>query len=103
MGTMGVLLLFFFWILRVVGIYRESGDLFLSSLLWGVSVSVLIPLFINLGGVLKLMPLTGIPLPFISYGGRSLLFMWARVGLVMRVCRESRETGKAFSPFLSGE
>jgi cell division protein FtsW len=56
---------------------------------WGVSASVLLPLFINLGGVLKLMPLTGIPLPFISYGGSSLLFMWVRVGLIMRVCKEA--------------
>jgi cell division protein FtsW len=50
---------------------------------------MLIPFFINLGGVLKLMPLTGIPLPFISYGGSSLLFMWIRVGLIMRVCKEA--------------
>ena len=66
----------------------DGTDPFLSTLVWAVSISVLIPMFINLGGVLKLMPLTGIPLPFISYGGSSLLFMWAKIGLLMRVCRE---------------
>jgi cell division protein FtsW len=84
-----VVFLFLLWTLRSYGLYRSAKDPFHSALVWGVSASVLLPLFINLGGVLKLMPLTGIPLPFISYGGSSLLFMWVRVGLIMRVCKEA--------------
>ncbi len=90
-GTISVILLFFLWTTRACSVYkaaRSTEDPFLASLVWGVTVSVLIPFFINLGGVLKLMPLTGIPLPFVSYGGSSLLFMWAKVGLLMRACRE---------------
>jgi len=88
-GTSMVVFLFLLWTLRSYGLYRSAKDPFHSALVWGVSASVLLPLFINLGGVLKLMPLTGIPLPFISYGGGSLLFMWVRVGLIMRVCKEA--------------
>ena len=88
-GSFLVLFLFIIWTFRAYTVYRSMEDPFYSSLLWGVTASMLIPLFINLGGVLKLMPLTGIPLPFISYGGSSLLFMWIRVGLIMRVCREA--------------
>lgn len=90
-GTISVILLFLLWTMRACAVYkaaRSTGDFFLGSLVWGITISVLIPFFINLGGVLKLMPLTGIPLPFISYGGSSLLFMWAKIGLLMRACRE---------------
>jgi len=87
-GTFAVLFFFLLWTVRACAAYKDASDPFLSTLVWAVSISVLIPMFINLGGVLKLMPLTGIPLPFISYGGSSLLFMWAKIGLLMRVCRE---------------
>ncbi|MDD4613181.1 MAG: FtsW/RodA/SpoVE family cell cycle protein, partial [Synergistaceae bacterium] len=87
-GTFSVLFFFLLWAVRACAAYKDASDQFLSTLVWAVSVSVLIPMFINLGGVLKLIPLTGIPLPFISYGGSSLLFMWAKIGLLMRVCRE---------------
>lgn len=92
-GTFSVILLFFIWTMRVYSLYKTAklaSDPFMATLVWGVVMSVLLPFFINLGGVLKLMPLTGIPLPFVSYGGSSLLFMWAKVGLLMRVCREVR-------------
>jgi len=88
-GSFMVVLLFCIWTFRAYSTYRKAEDPFHASLIWGLSASMLIPFFINLGGVLKLMPLTGIPLPFISYGGSSLLFMWIRVGLIMRVCKEA--------------
>ena len=88
-GSFMVVFLFFLWTFRAYSTYRKSEDPFHAALIWAISASMLIPFFINLGGVLKLMPLTGIPLPFISYGGSSLLFMWIRVGLIMRVCKEA--------------
>ncbi len=88
LGTFAVILLFFLWTVRVCWACRALSDPFLSSMVWGIAVSILLPLFINLGGVLKLMPLTGIPLPFISYGGSSLLFMWIKIGILMRAARE---------------
>ena len=87
-GTFAVVLLFFLWTVRVCGACRALTDPFLSSMVWGIAVSILLPLFINLGGVLKLMPLTGIPLPFISYGGSSLLFMWIKIGILLRAGKE---------------
>ncbi|NLA91628.1 MAG: FtsW/RodA/SpoVE family cell cycle protein [Synergistaceae bacterium] len=86
-GTFLVLFLFLLWTVRALNAYKAASG-FHEALVWALAVSVLLPMFINLGGVLKLMPLTGIPLPFISYGGSSLLFMWARIGLLMRVSRE---------------
>ena len=72
-GTFFILFFFLLWTMRACSAYKNAEG-FRATLIWALTVSVLIPLFINLGGVLKLMPLTGIPLPFISYGGSSL---WA--------------------------
>ncbi|MGI6784513.1 MAG: FtsW/RodA/SpoVE family cell cycle protein [Aminivibrio sp.] len=87
-GTFLVLSLFLIWTTRALAAFKAASG-FHEALIWALTVSVLLPMFINLGGVLKLMPLTGIPLPFISYGGSSLFFMWARIGLLMRASREA--------------
>jgi cell division protein FtsW len=68
--------------------YRRSRDLYTSLLIWGMTVSVLFPMFVNLGGVMKLMPLSGIPLPFVSAGGTALILMWVRVGFLLRIGKE---------------
>jgi rod shape determining protein RodA len=44
-------------------------------------------LVVNLGGVLGLMPLTGVPLPFLSYGGSSLIANFAAIGVLLAVYR----------------
>ncbi|MBQ9882364.1 MAG: FtsW/RodA/SpoVE family cell cycle protein, partial [Synergistes sp.] len=52
-------------------------------------LTVVLPLVINVAGVTKMIPLTGMPLPFVSYGGTSLVTMWARVGLLLRLEKDS--------------
>ncbi|NLL36814.1 MAG: FtsW/RodA/SpoVE family cell cycle protein [Fretibacterium sp.] len=84
-GTLFILGLYAIWCLRVYSLYRRTSDPYLSSLIWGMAISVLAPMFINLSGVMKLMPLTGIPLPFVSAGGSSLLFMWGKIGILMLI------------------
>ena len=88
-GTLSILAIFCFWFLVIWGLYRKQQDVFTSALTWGLAASIALPLFINLGGVLNLAPLTGIPLPFISYGGSSLLFTWIKVGVLVRIAKES--------------
>lgn len=84
LGTGLILFLFGAWSLRLFKHYREKMEPFYASLLWGLNLSVMLPVLINVGGVTKLLPLTGMPLPFVSYGGSSLLFMWMRVGIALR-------------------
>lgn len=86
LGTGLILTLFLVWSVRMLHHYRLSPLPFTRSLIWGLTLSVLLPVLINVGGVTKMLPLTGMPLPFISYGGSALLFMWIRVGLTLRVC-----------------
>jgi len=87
-GTLGVLAFFVVWFLVILGLYRRQRSDFQSALTWGMAASVALPLFINLGGVMNLMPLTGIPLPFISYGGSALMVVWIKIGILVRIAKE---------------
>jgi len=91
-GTLFLLSLYAVWTIRAYRIYRRCPNSFLSVLTLGLTTSIIGPMFINVGGVMKLMPLTGIPLPFVSAGGSAMLFMWAKVGILLSVNRiSSRE------------
>ncbi len=93
LGTGLILLLFLAWSLRLFQHYRLADTPFTKSLIWGLNIAVILPVLINVGGVTKLLPLTGMPLPFISYGGSALLFMWIRVGLTLRLSNTVSSTG----------
>ena len=88
-GTLSLLSLYAVWTIRAYRIYRRCPNPFLSVLTLGLTTSIIGPMFINVGGVMKLMPLTGIPLPFVSAGGSAMLFMWAKVGILMRINKVS--------------
>jgi len=87
LGTGAVLVLFSMWFYLLFFWYVRLTDPLLCTLLWAVAVSTALPMLVNMGGILRIIPLTGMPLPFISYGGSSMLFMWCRVGLALRLVR----------------
>jgi cell division protein FtsW len=88
LGTLIIVCAYAVWTWMVYRLYRHAADPYTSALIWGLAASVLFPMFVNLGGVMKLMPLTGVPLPFVSAGGSSLVFMWIKVGVLMCLFRE---------------
>ncbi|GHS87173.1 cell cycle protein [Synergistales bacterium] len=88
LGTVAVVAFYSFWTWRCYRLYSRSRDHDSAVLIWGMTVSILFPLFINLGGVMRLLPLSGTPLPFVSAGGTALVFMWVRVGFLLRIDKE---------------
>lgn len=88
-GTLGILALFLIWLWRAWTVYAPLQGKFEGTLLWGLALTVLLPVVINVGGVTKVLPLTGLPLSFISYGGSALVMMWVRIGLILRIARDS--------------
>jgi cell division protein FtsW (lipid II flippase) len=56
-----------------------------SIICYGIFVYILLHIIINLTGVLGLLPLTGVPLPFFSYGGSYVLNLWIALGLIQRI------------------
>ncbi len=91
-GTGSIVMLFAIWSYRIFRVYRKSGSSYIKILLWGLCVSILLPFFINVAGVTRLLPLTGMPLPFVSYGGSSLVSSWMAIGLILR-CSKDVEAG----------
>ncbi|MDR1580324.1 MAG: putative lipid II flippase FtsW [Synergistaceae bacterium] len=89
LGTMGVIALFAFWVLRCRFLYKRARDGFETAVVWGITLTLLLPFFINIAGVTKLIPLTGMPLPFISYGGSAMSMAWMRIGILLRIHKSS--------------
>jgi len=80
--TLGLLA---FIVLRGLWIARRSHDAFGSLLAIGISVMIGFQTFINVGGVVGLIPITGVPLPLVSYGGTSLVLTMASLGLLVNI------------------
>jgi cell division protein FtsW len=89
-GGTFVLLLFSLILWRGIRIALGAPDLFGSFLAVGIVSMIAIQVMINVGVVTGLMPVTGITLPFLSYGGSSLTLMLMAVGVLLNISRYSR-------------
>jgi len=87
-GLVGVILLLTGWVALGMGVAWKAPDLFGRLLALGVVQWIAWQALINLGGLMGVIPFTGIPLPFISYGGSALLSELLGVGLLLHVARE---------------
>ncbi|WCK54694.1 putative lipid II flippase FtsW [Aneurinibacillus sp. Ricciae_BoGa-3] len=84
-----IVYLFFLW--RILTITLRVKDVFCNLVGIGVVSMTFIQAFINIGGVLGAIPITGVPLPFISYGGSSLLLNLISMGIVLSISRETHK------------
>lgn len=87
MGSFLTLTLYFLLLAMGMGIASRSTNRFGFFLTLGIVAIFFWQLVVNLGGVLGLMPLTGVTLPFLSYGGSSLIANWVAIGLLLAVYR----------------
>lgn len=84
-GSCGLIIFYLFLIYQCFTITRNAKDTY-GKLLSGAIFSLLsLQIIINLGGMVNLIPLTGVPLPFISYGGSSLLVFFALMGIMINI------------------
>lgn len=101
-GAVTIMLIFIFLLYRCMVIASLAKDLKGSMIVIGVMGHIAIQLLLNISVVTGLIPNTGIGLPFISYGGTSLLFLMIEMGLVFSVAKSitvdnKNKSGKAFS------
>jgi rod shape determining protein RodA len=93
-GTVVVIALMVFMLMRCLRAVRLARDMYGSLIAFGFSILILFQMVVNIGVNLNLVPVTGLTLPFISYGGSSLLSLALGIGLVESVALRSR-TGEA--------
>jgi cell division protein FtsW len=101
LGLIGaVVLLGLFFALAWYGLRAatRAPDRFGSLLAVGITCWVVSQAVINIGAVVGLLPVTGIPLPFISYGGSSLIITMAAVGILVNIARQERNAPVAGHP-----
>lgn len=84
-GALGVLLLYFLILMRLIQNAQTASDLPGAYIIMGVVAVIVFQIAVNVGMVVGLMPVTGIPLPLMSYGGSSVLFTFLALGIVMNV------------------
>ena len=84
-GSAILILLFFLLLLRILMVARRSKDMFGRCLCVGTVAMMGFHVFENIGMNMGLLPVTGIPLPFISYGGSNMLATLATIGIVLSV------------------
>lgn len=89
-GAIAVILIFLLMIWRFMVIANNAPDLFGALLVVGVMGHIAIQVILNIAVVTNTIPNTGISLPFISYGGTSVMFLLIEMGLVMSVARRIR-------------
>ena len=84
-GALGVLLLYFIVLMRLTQNAQTAPDRAGTFVVMGVVAVLSFHILVNVGMVVGFMPVTGIPLPLMSYGGSSVLFMFLALGMVMNV------------------
>jgi len=87
-GAVSVILIFLFMIYRFMLIAGNAPDLFGALLVVGVMAHIAIQVILNIAVVTNVIPNTGITLPFISYGGTSVLFLMVEMGMVLSVSNQ---------------
>ncbi|MEO6066550.1 MAG: rod shape-determining protein RodA [Gemmatimonadales bacterium] len=93
LGVIVALALFLYLLSRLVRVARRATDPFSSLVVFGVVGLILTHVFENVGMTVSLMPITGIPLPFFSYGGSFLVACCLALGVVMRVGKDASLLG----------
>lgn len=92
-GALVIVGLFVMFSLEGLKIASKSGDDFGRLLALGIVILIVSQAFVNISGMLGILPLTGIPLPFVSHGGTALFITLVEAGIIMNISRTARSKG----------
>ena len=89
-----IILLYLFIFYRGLLIAKNSPDIYSGSLAAGIIAWLSVQTFLNIGGMINLIPMTGVPLPFVSAGGSSILSIMLALGILVNISKHTKEYGK---------
>lgn len=95
-GSIILILIYLSIFIKGMMIAGKAPDLFGQSLAVGISVWIFFQAFLNIAGMINLVPMTGVPLPFISAGGTSLSVLLAAFGVLLNVSKQAVNKNKVF-------
>ena len=90
LGCLVLVVLFAIVVMRGLAIAKRAPDEFSKLTAIGIVSWIFFQSFINIGAISGLLPLTGVPLPFISYGGTSIIFLMASVGILLNISKHTK-------------
>jgi len=99
LGFIGIFILFIlFWFLFIKGltVVREAPDLFSMFLSFGILIAVMIYFLVNAAYVVGFAPTTGLPMPFISYGGSHTIFTFISMGILLNIARKGQSVTNSY-------
>jgi rod shape determining protein RodA len=91
LGSAAVLLLMLMIVVRIYGVAGRVRSRFSSLMCFGFGTLVLVQIFVNIGMTMGITPVTGLPLPFVSYGGSQMIVFWGMTGAVLSAYLSRRE------------
>ena len=89
-GTLGLMAGFIFLIVRGLAIALEAPTLFARLMAGAMTLNVFVYAFVNMGMVSGILPVVGVPLPFISYGGTAMVTLGVMLGVLMSIAKSKR-------------
>jgi len=95
LGTLSILLLFVAFAYAGVRVAQRAPDPFGRYLAGGVTIWIVVQALVNIGAVVGVLPITGVPLPLVSFGGSSMLVLLAATGMLLNVARHEVWTVRA--------
>jgi len=96
-GSFAIILVFCIILIRgIAKVARNARDLLGTLIALGATLMITLYGFVNAAVATGLFPVTGLPMPFVSYGGSSMLFTGVMVGLLLNISKHSRENEKRF-------
>ncbi len=87
-GATGIILLFLFFGIRGLSIAKNAPDAFSGLLAVGIVILIVSQSFMNIAAMLGLLPITGVPLVFVSHGGTALFFAFIEIGILLNISRK---------------
>ncbi len=97
-ATLGVIICYVAIAVGGIGIALQAKQIFERCIALGLTCVIVVPAMVNIGVTTAVLPNDGLPLPFVSYGGTSLIFSLAAVGLLVGIHRRSQTTRAAAFP-----
>jgi cell division protein FtsW len=90
-GSVGLIFMYIFFAFRCFKIVARAPDSFGGLLALGIVIIILTQSFVNISAMLRILPLSGIPLLFVSHGGSAMLITLAEIGIILNISRYQRK------------